>query len=685
MTNEEQDAENREYMEAELLRTGKHPYDELSFSSMYVNPLIERYPWTQNLGQSIIPSYKGSLEPSAWSSLLFPPQSPIVSPISPEEIVGKKIGQGVVLSDANELSPPVMSEHDRRSQAIDQRIADAPIPIEPYVSPKMADTQTNTSFMDNLGGLLFGGGVDGMNDYLSPSQQKAIQNQAMMQAAASLLKSSGRTTQPISLGQALGEAYGAGTAGYQQAQQGALQQMMMRQKMDEYKRQMAMQDAAQRIMMGDTGTATAGTQITPQQALSLPESAVPRVDRGTATHNLTPERAEMIGQVMPGEAPSQQDATYDRYMKLSQLYSVSDPAKAKAYQELAKTIKPTPEVIGEPYRGSEGKFYQRTKTGGRIEIPAEEAPAAKPIGNMEQVTDVNGQPVLAQRYDDGTIKSIEGFGLPRELVQVNLGGKIQFVDKNKIPANATYLTGMSPGEEARLKIDQANLGIALKRLNLSQAEFQRGQYDRVETADGFAYVSKVPGMPIIPITDARGEQLVGKGAATEDQAKSAGFSLRMNQAKQIFNAPVIDPITQKPLVVGGKTVTLEDAFGAPGRYQAIMRNIPSAGLTTGIANLSESSGRQQYRQAQENWVTANLRAESGAVISTDEMEKEIKKYFPTVDDKPEVIKQKVQARKSAELAMEVRGGSALKAIKKAEQQGQLTGGLTWNPVTQQFE
>jgi hypothetical protein len=193
-------------------------------------------------------------------------------------------------------------------------------------------------------------------------------------------------------------------------------------------------------------------------------------------------------------------------------------------------------------------------------------------------------------------------------------------------------------------------------------------------------------MPIIPITGPSGEQLVGKSSFTEDQGKSAGFALRMDEAKKLFNAPVLDPMTQQPLVVGGKPVTLEDAFGAPGRYQSIMRSIPSAGLTTGIANITESSGRQQYRQAQENWVTANLRAESGAVIGTDEMEKEIKKYFPQVDDKPEVIKQKMDARRSAELAMEVRGGPALKTIKKAQQQGQTTGGgLTWNPTTKKFE
>lgn len=528
-----------------------------------------------------------------------------------------------------------------------------------------------------FGGLLFGGGGSAIDEYLTEDQKRQMQQQAMLQAAAALLQAGGPSPQRISFGQALGSALQAGTAGYQQAQQGALAQLLTKQKLDEYKRQKAMEDAAQKIMMGETGAVPVGTVVTPQQAISAPVSA--ELPAGP-----TVARAEMIGQTVQGEAPSQQDVVYNRYMKLADLFSVSDPAKAKQYQDLAKTIKPTPEVIGEPYRTADGKTYQRLKTGGRIEVPAAEAPAVEPIGEMKEVTDASGKPVLVQRYKDGSIKTVEGFGVPRELVQVNLGGKIMFVDKNNIPANATYLTGMSPGEEARLKIEQANLGIALKRLNLSQAEFQRGQYDRVETADGFAYVPKVPGMPIIPITGPSGEQVTGKGAATEDQAKAAGFALRMNQATQLFNKPVIDPNTNQPLVVNGKQVTLEEAFGTPSRTQAILRAIPSAGVTTGIANWVEGAGRQQYRQAQENWVTANLRAESGAAIGVDEMEKEIQKYFPQANDKPQTIAQKAQARKAAELAMEVRGGPALKAIKKSQQQP-AGGGLTWNPATQQFE
>jgi hypothetical protein len=570
---------------------------------------------------------------------------------------------------------------------------------------------SNQDFSGLLGDIFGGGSISGLEDYLTPAQTEQMNRQALLQAAIAATQASAPSTSPRSFMQILGAGLGGGQQGYAQAQEGAMKQLLTRQKLDEYKRQKALEAAAQKIIIGD-GVAAPETLMTPEQAISAPVSA--EMPAGP-----TMQRAELIGQKVVGEPLSQADAMYNRYMRLSELFAASAPEKAKAYQELAKTIKPTlevvgepyrtadgkfyqrtktggrievpaaeapiPEVVGEPYRSSDGKFYQRTKTGGRIEVPAAEAPAAKPIGNMEQVTDAAGKLVLAQRYDDGSIKTVEGFGVPRDLVQVNLGGEIKFVDKNSIPANATYLTGLTPAQAAQLKLDQANLNIALKRLNLSQQEFARGQYDRVETADGFAYVPKTPGMPIIPIMGSGGEQLAGKGNFTEDQGKSAGFALRMNESTKLFKAPVLDPMTNKPLVVGGKQITLEDAFGQPSRYQSIMRSIPSAGLTTGIANFSETSGRQQYRQAQENWVTANLRAESGAVIGTDEMEKEIKKYFPQVDDKPQVIEQKAKARKSAELAMEVRGGPALKTIKKAQQGQNTDGGLTWNPITKKFE
>jgi hypothetical protein len=144
----------------------------------------------------------------------------------------------------------------------------------------------------------------------------------------------------------------------------------------------------------------------------------------------------------------------------------------------------------------------------------------------------------------------------------------------------------------------------------------------------------------------------------------------MGQATQTINSPFIDPRTNEPVRdASGKALTLEDIFGKPSRTQAILRAIPSAGATTGIANYFEDQGRQLYRQAQENWVTANLRAESGAVIGEQEMDREIKKYFPQVDDKPETIRQKADARRGAELAMQVRSGPSFANIQRAAAAG----------------
>ena len=124
---------------------------------------------------------------------------------------------------------------------------------------------SNNNFMTGLGGLLFGAGNDGLEGFLTPQQQAAIQQQAMMQAAASLLKSSGRTTQPISLGQALGGAYEAGTAGYQQAQQGAFNQLMTKQKLDEMKREQQLQN----MLMSRIPGMTTGATPAPQTATAI--------------------------------------------------------------------------------------------------------------------------------------------------------------------------------------------------------------------------------------------------------------------------------------------------------------------------------------------------------------------------------------------------------------------------------
>jgi len=175
----------------------------------------------------------------------------------------------------------------------------------------------------NFGGLLFGGMDGGLNEYLTDAQRQAMQRQAMMSAAAALLKSSGRSTTPISLGQALGQGLEAGAAGYQQAQQGAIAQLMTKQKLDEAKRAQQAQLAYQNYL---TGQPTVGAEITPEQAIAAPGMAL----------GPTQERAAMIGQPAPSVAPSgMSNLTREQRAMLAQL-----PAE-KGIPEMLKLTQPT--------------------------------------------------------------------------------------------------------------------------------------------------------------------------------------------------------------------------------------------------------------------------------------------------------------------------------------------------------
>jgi hypothetical protein len=116
---------------------------------------------------------------------------------------------------------------------------------------------------------------------------------------------------------------------------------------------------------------------------------------------------------------------------------------------------------------------------------------------------------------------------------------------------------------------------------------------------------------------------------TEAQAKATGFAARMIQSGR-----VLDPMDSTPAAIPGFAETV------------LGSRLPEV-----AANYIRSEDRQRYRQAQENWVRANLRMESGAVIGLDEMNKEIENYFPRPGDSAAVIEQKRKSREAATQAM----------------------------------
>lgn len=277
----------------------------------------------------------------------------------------------------------------------------------------------------------------------------------------------------------------------------------------------------------------------------------------------------------------------------------------------------------------------------------------------------DGKPILVQYGKSGERMVVQGAQPKREFQTLNLGGVTKMVDTSELSGPQDYAHTMTPGEVASNRVALGNLGVAQQRLALDQ-----NAYDIKEGSDGFVYVPKVPGAgrAALPVMTAGGTPLQGSGGnMTEDMRKSAGFALRMAEANKIFQQPVLGP-DKKPLLdpATGQPLTLEDYAGRPGFMEAAMGVTPlMGGALQRSAARKAGTERQLYRQAQENWVTANLRPLSGAVIGADEMAAEIRNYFPEYKDPPEVVLQKAASRRQAEAALIARAGGALKAVSAA--------------------
>jgi len=94
---------------------------------------------------------------------------------------------------------------------------------------------------------LFGQQPD-YSQFISPAETQRMQSgagqQALLNAAIALLGQSGQTRQPISTGQILGSALGAGMEGYNQSFDRSLKQMVTNMQLEEFKRKRQAQEMA---------------------------------------------------------------------------------------------------------------------------------------------------------------------------------------------------------------------------------------------------------------------------------------------------------------------------------------------------------------------------------------------------------------------------------------------------------
>jgi hypothetical protein len=144
------------------------------------------------------------------------------------------------------------------------------------------------------------------------------------------------------------------------------------------------------------------------------------------------------------------------------------------------------------------------------------------------------------------------------------------------------------------------------------------------------------------------EAEAGAKPLTEAQAKSGTFGLRMAGASAALQQTMAGP--------DGKIGTADDYV--PSRQDVLSYNFP------GVGNSMVSPEYRAYRQGQDDWISANLRKESGAVIGVEEMVEERKKYFPQPGDEERTIKQKAASRRAAEAAMKVSAGRAYEDMMK---------------------
>jgi hypothetical protein len=142
---------------------------------------------------------------------------------------------------------------------------------------------------------LFGSAGGMYADMLSPEQQAAIRRQSMMQVAAKLLQSSGPSPVRQSFGQIAGGALAAGADAVQSGQTNAVQQMLLKQKLDEAKRDVELQKQWQSAFSRIAPTTTIAP-LTPEQAI---------VSQGAGRVGPTPQRAGLINTAPTAQAQNQ--------------------------------------------------------------------------------------------------------------------------------------------------------------------------------------------------------------------------------------------------------------------------------------------------------------------------------------------------------------------------------------------
>ena len=280
---------------------------------------------------------------------------------------------------------------------------------------------------------------------------------------------------------------------------------------------------------------------------------------------------------------------------------------------------------------------------------------------------VNGKLTNVLLSEDGSAKTLDGFDVKPDMVVEDLGDKKVWKNKNAIKDGEVMVKGQTPDGKASNAVAWANYGLSKEAAARAVANENKPQW--IEALGGFAD----PRTQVVkPALDMQGKPMAINKPLTETQGKATTFAARMQDADKTLQE-LEGKVSPNAVAQAGYRSEMPNWLPAG---QAIGAGITAANQSF---NPMVTPDAQRYKQAQENWVTANLRQESGAAISKDEMDKDVRKWFPQPGESDAVKAQKAQARAVAARAMVVQAGhgaSQLKDIVNGPQSG--GAGSSWS-------
>lgn len=235
---------------------------------------------------------------------------------------------------------------------------------------------------------------------------------------------------------------------------------------------------------------------------------------------------------------------------------------------------------------------------------------------------------------------------------------------NAMLANDLALRGAQPGlDQAAMRENAENQRSSLRERGLAEQAMaaQRGEMDRTlirEQGDNAR-----TGLTTLATLDAARLKAgaAGQKPLTEDQAKSAGYALRMDNALKLINE------------IGAKN----PGSTRPGVGTSLLNALPE-----GVANFIRPEDRQRVEAAQLDALDAALTLNTGAAYTREQLQGLSRAYFPQPGDDPKTVAEK-QARLSSQIeTARLRAGPGGSAMADAAQAKTAQPGAAQGPKPQ---